>query len=760
MNQQDFFNRYSYDLDKDHLGEGGFGKVFKAFDDILDREVAIKISEVKRGYENISLKKEVELADKIPKHKNIAHYEECFRFKTPHGTFDYGILQYYQAGNLSNLINKVNLTQKDKEQIALGIISGIRHLHENKIVHRDLKSSNILIAVRNGNDYIPKIADFGLSKQFSDLNNSQFSNSFNGGSLLYAAPEQLSKTQIRKNVDLWSLGVILFELFTGQLPFFPNGDINSETGRIELVKQITTASIPQEIKNVPEPWQKIITTCLVVDNEVRIKDTQGIESILTHNDIEVPKNKIIVPKVSEEKISINEETIFFEKKEEKEKNKKSVKENSKSKFPKSYLMLIPLVAGLIFLISKLNTPDQNTNLFAFQENDKYGYKNNSEEVIISAKYDMANAFINGRAKVSINDSTYIIDTKGMIVEVLEVKPKDKPIRNPIDSNENKKGGRDSNLGKKSNSDNGSLPSSTENNKKSETSKQSNANTSSEVDLDYQAWLRAKNLNTINSYNDYLEEYPNGKYATDAENAITEIESKSKPKPQDAIKLIKDNMVRVKGGEFVMGCINEGNSNCDEPELHPHTVTIRDFYISKYEVTQKQWFAVMGSNPSYFKNCNTCPVEMVSWADANNFIKKLNQLTGEQYRLPTEAEWEYAAKGGHRPSTSSYSGGESLNNVSWNYSNSDEKTHSVGNKNSNSLGVHDMSGNVSEWCQDWYDKEYYEKSKKNNPKGPYKGTLKTIRGGAWKNTSKALKVFARSSNYPSSKSQFVGIRLAK
>jgi len=281
MTQEEFFKRYTYDLDRDYLGGGGFGKVFKAFDNVRDRWVAIKIAEVKPGMEQLSLQKEVELSAQLPEHTNIAHYEACHRFRTPHGVFDFGILQYYSAGNLSELIKSKTLTLSQKESIARGLLEGIGHLHNHNIIHRDLKSSNILIAERNDHTYIPKITDFGLSKMLSDGNQSHFTNSFAGGSLLYVAPEQLAGQTIRKNVDLWSYGVILYELFIGATPFHPNNtSINSERGRAEIVSKISDGTIPPGFTNIPEPWQSIVRKCLVPDSKLRIENTIEIHNIL------------------------------------------------------------------------------------------------------------------------------------------------------------------------------------------------------------------------------------------------------------------------------------------------------------------------------------------------------------------------------------------------------------------------------------------------------------------------------------------------
>jgi serine/threonine protein kinase len=303
MTQSEFFARYIYDTDTALLGGGGFGSVYKAFDDERDVFVAIKVSQVKPGQEHISLQKEVELAAILPGHKNIAHYQNCYRFKTPQGTFDYGILQYYPDGNLSQLIKKQNLSHTQKESIAHGIINGIDHLHRHEIVHRDLKSSNILISKRDNGEYVPKVADFGLSKQFAVTDKSYFSNSFAGGSLHYVAPEQLVGGQIRKNVDLWGLGVILFELFTGQLPFEPTTDTGTETARAEIVNKIFKGTLPDIIYSVPGTWQSVVRACLITDANRRVKSVAEIIQLLWGEQRQNPKE-------NENKIATDQSTII------------------------------------------------------------------------------------------------------------------------------------------------------------------------------------------------------------------------------------------------------------------------------------------------------------------------------------------------------------------------------------------------------------------------------------------------------------------
>ena len=190
----------------------------------------------------------------------------------------------------------------------------------------------------------------------------------------------------------------------------------------------------------------------------------------------------------------------------------------------------------------------------------------------------------------------------------------------------------------------------------------------------------------------------------------------------------------------MGCTSEQGNDCESDEKPAHQVTLSDFYIGKYEVSQKQWKTIMGSNPSYFSNCDNCPVEQVSWNDIQEFIKKLNQKTGKSYRLPTEAEWEYAARGGAQSRGYKYSGSNNLGDVGWYGENSGNKTHPVGQKKANELGIYDMSGNVWEWCNDRYGS--YSSSSQQNPQGSNSGTNRILRGGSWSRNAKCCRVSYR------------------
>ncbi len=283
LSQKEFQQRYRYDIAEDRLGEGGFGEVFKAYDTFLDRWVAIKVSKVKADFPELRLRKEVELVNKLPIHPNIARYEECYTFNTLSGEYDFGVLQYYEDGNLLQLLRKQSLSQGQRYTLLNNLLEGIKFIHSHNIIHRDIKPQNILIVKRN-DEYIPKITDFGISKKIKPTKLTQFSNSLIGaGTIAYSAPEQLADQPIRKNTDLWSFGIIAYQVLVGELPFNSGThSTSSELGRQEILKQINSGQLPKKFDAIPNPWGTLIERCLVNDPEYRIKDTSECFLLLTN----------------------------------------------------------------------------------------------------------------------------------------------------------------------------------------------------------------------------------------------------------------------------------------------------------------------------------------------------------------------------------------------------------------------------------------------------------------------------------------------
>ena len=236
--------------------------------------------------------------------------------------------------------------------------------------------------------------------------------------------------------------------------------------------------------------------------------------------------------------------------------------------------------------------------------------------------------------------------------------------------------------------------------------------------------------------------------------------------QQVLQEIYNNMVYVEGGSFMMGCTSE-QIGCYEDERPAHQVSISDFMISKYEVTQSQWEAVMETSIWQQRDSTKqrwplfgagfdYPMYYVSWIEAQEFITRLNQFTEKNYRLPTEAEWEYAARGGTKSEGYRYAGSNIVEEVAWVEHNSINTTNPVGQKNPNELGLYDMSGNVWEWCSDWF--EEYRSYSDSDPTGPYSGMLRVLRGGSWANDARYSRLPTRGNDTPDRRDYCFGFRL--
>lgn len=217
-----------------------------------------------------------------------------------------------------------------------------------------------------------------------------------------------------------------------------------------------------------------------------------------------------------------------------------------------------------------------------------------------------------------------------------------------------------------------------------------------------------------------------------------------------------NMVYVEGGTFMMGADVDDREASSE-EKPAHQVTLSDYYIGETQVTQALWQAVMGTNPSFFKGDPNRPVERVGWDDCQEFIKKLKGLTGKYFRLPTEAQWEFAARGGNKSKDYKYAGSNDLDEVAWYDDNSGKRTHPVAQKVANELGLYDMTGNVWEMCQDRYDN--YANVQQTNPEGPMMGSIRVLRGGSLFSYDRDCRVLGRGFYSSKDADSDIGLRLA-
>lgn len=273
----------------------------------------------------------------------------------------------------------------------------------------------------------------------------------------------------------------------------------------------------------------------------------------------------------------------------------------------------------------------------------------------------------------------------------------------------------------------------------------------DIDVAKEYWQRAADHNHADAFAK-LTTYQNTSNAT-KKTSTKQSSSSRKSNFTMTINGVSYKMVFVEGGSFYMGS-NDFESEGDERPIHK--VTLSDYYIGATEVTQELWKAVMGNNPSGFKGSKR-PVENVSWYDCQEFIKRLNKLTGKKFCLPSEAEWEFAARGGIRSRGYKYSGSNSINEVAWCLNNSSSMTHPVATKKANELGIYDMCGNAREWCSDW-DGEY-SSSSQTNPMGPSYGYNRALRGGSWGSNPIYCRVANRDNNSPNLRYNYYGFRLA-
>ena len=511
----------------------------------------------------------------------------------------------------------------------------------------------------------------------------------------YMSPEQAQGKSLDHCSDLYSLGVVMYECLTGKVPF--KGDNPLTT--IHLLTNTDPETLGSLNKKVPNWLNTIVLKLLAKEPPQRFKDGKELSGAL-----------------KAKKGVRFETTTAASSSEEKVQNTGQVKKQSeKSKPPKVLPWLIVLVALVTIVFAGKYFYDQNGKVQA-------EITTRTEQVVVTNKSQPGVSAENKKKKVTTED----LQKAG----------------------EYEKAG-DYQMGKK----------------------------------EYSA--------ALDNYNKALALLPGNPLFTakkdDAESAIKQQQDEEKRKAEEAARkererkateerrqererlakerqrqeaarkqaiLDKYGMVLVQGGSFQMGSTS---SYADGDEQSMHMVTLSSFYISKFELTKSLWQEIMGSNPSRLKG-NQNPVEQVSWNDVQDFLRKLNQKTDMDFRLPTEAEWEFAARGGNKSKGYTYSGGNSISDVGWYGDNSDGKKP-VGKKEPNELGLYDMSGNVYEWCSDWYDSGYYNSSETQNPKGPSLGSERVARGGSWISIARCCRVAYRYYNGPDDRDYYVGFRLA-
>lgn len=423
MTEKDFFDRFLYDPEKDLLGSGGFGSVYRAYDKSDKRYVAIKISQVKDIYGKFTLLNEVELSKSIDDHANVARYEFGLRVMRPF-LVDYAVMAFYEEGNLDMLLRKRNgqLSEKEYYEITEGILEGIKHLHSENIIHRDLKLANILMHHTKQKQWRPKIADFGLSRQTTDFNDS-VSNSAIGITIAYASPEQIENRPIKKNVDLWAFGVILYRLISGELPFAAPKGSDSTSANLEISRKIVHVEIPVYLEQIQEPYQYIIRRCLVKDTAKRAQSADELLDIL--------KGKIQPPPIEKVKQDIVDITVLHATPIQAEPviepykepveiqtlihpsvpNEKKVVESPKKNRKLYIIAACSAIAllSLFFIINKTSDTTKKEKSTITFENDAYNQA--LSDGTIPALKNYLNKYPNGKNTEGVKDSLIVLEKK-------------------------------------------------------------------------------------------------------------------------------------------------------------------------------------------------------------------------------------------------------------------------------------------------------------------------------------------------------------
>jgi len=613
------------------IGRGGMATVYRAVQKNLNRPVALKVIHQNLVHDSEFLARfhrEAQVCASLQHNHIVTVYDEG-----EIGGVHFMAMELLDGFDLHQLIRRQGkLTVEQTLTWITPIADALEYAHNRGIIHRDIKSSNILVT-RDGR---PVLMDFGIAHAASGTRLTQTGLVI--GTPEYMSPEQAEGKTIDRRTDIYSLGIVLYECLTGQLPFKADNPLSI------IMKVVNEAPQPPIHLNsdIPGWLNKVVLQCLAKRQEERFGDALELAHTLG-------KTQQSASHASRKPLNVTPGSSH-------EYTEPAPKSGLPPQKPKKSGSGWKTFAWLLFIV-----------LLAL--GGMYGYNYYQEQETRKAEQVM--------------------------------------------------------------------------------------------------YSQALNMNTIQEYTHYLNKYPNGMYwykASKKLEALKEqerleekrIAAEKKAEEKRRNDPFNGQMVFIQGGTFTMGCTAEQGSDCWNKEKPAHRVSLSNFYIGKYEVTKKQWRDIMGSNPSYFKNCDNCPVESVSWNDIQKFIKKLNQKTGKTYRLPTEAEWEYAARGGNNSRGYKYSGSNNLDNVGWYNGNSGSKTHPIRTKNANELGLYDMSGNVYEWCSDWFGS--YSSNSQTNPRGPSSGSRRVLRGGSWYYGVRYCRISSRGSGTPGDGSHVIGFRL--
>lgn len=681
------------------IGRGGFSVVWLVADQMAeDTQMALKIYAPDKGMDEGGLKmfrKEYAITANLnhPGLLKASHFDI-------HEGSPYLLMPYCNRGSLHSLLmEKGQFSEKEIVKVLCQMADALTYLHKKEVVHQDIKPDNVLID-SDGN-YL--LTDFGIS---SRLRTTLRKSTTTGKSLTvaYAPPERFSgSTKSYPASDVFSLGVMLFEMATRDVPWMGAG------GAV-----LRPNSQPLELPDgYSKGLEQLMLACLSYDPTQR--PTAGQLKQFTEQYLQTDQWPVHVK-------TQKESSRKTDQKPESGRETKRIEPEPSKKPDKTVPILLALLALILLAGGGYGwwSNEQEKASLVCAKNFKQ-----AEEYLKAEEFHQALSAYRHAKDCCTDNCTVARAGEKAVLNIL---------RDRYDA----------------------------------------LLTQGDALLEQGKYEEARARYTEAGQWQPEGKKPEKKLAevkerkAELDRQKAEAERKKREEQERIVLKLINEMVEVQGGTFTMGCTSE-QSDCISEAIPAHRVTLSSFSIGKYEITQAQWRAIMGADPLtlYNKSCDQCPVERVSWQDiVNKFLPKLNRVTGMRFRLPTEAEWEYAARGGNKSKGYKYAGSNSIGSVAWydnnaksgNTHGSQKTTRPVGQKSPNELGLYDMSGNVWEWCSDWYDGDYYENSPRNNPKGPSSGLDRVLRGGSWYGIAEYCRVAYRDSNHPRNRNFNNGFRL--
>ena len=709
-------------------GRGSFGEVWRARDEVTEAEVAVKIYIAldKQGLKEFT--EEFRVANAL-NHPNLLHadYYDIYENRP------FIVMPYCPQSTVS-LVGKMDEGKAWK--FLREVSSGLSYFHGKDIVHRDIKPDNIM-QDREGNFLI---SDFGISTRMRSTlrrnSTREMSQKDIAGTIGYMAPELFSKKpEAVKATDIWAMGASLYELLSGELPFMGQGG----------VMQLHGAEAPELEGTYSKDLQGVLESCLARDTWERPTAEQLQSYAEAKLRGETParpwesggvsekregQNETLKPEQGEagkpkgnQTVAISQENVGNLKKAEGGSGTREEGRKKKSGWIWGVALLAAFAAGILL----------------WQSNQGQARQEEQERIALAEKArqdSLANALAEAQRKAKEAEESYrkAEQEQGEARKQRESEVKAEQERLAQQERQRQEEAR----------------------KQRESEAKAEQERLAQQERQRQEEARKQQESEAKAEQERLAQQEQQRQEEARKQREAEARRRATSNQIIQVGNVEFEMVYVEGGMFRMGGTSEQGSDAYDNERPVHSVTLSGFHIGKYEVTQGLWREVMSENPSYNKSRDDYPVENVSWEDCQEFIRKLNARTGLTFRLPTEAEWEYAARGGRKSRGYKYSGSNSIGNVAWYDDNSGNHTHPVGEKKPNELGLYDMSGNVDEWCYDWYGD--YTAEAQRNPTGPVSGRNRLYRGGSYWFDAWYCRVSYRSGGAPGSRDFNIGLRL--